>query len=101
VAAEAGADEAAADETATAAENGAARGGAAGALVTRDDAFRRLQEIAEFLRRTEPQSPIPCLIERAISWGQMPFERLLQEMVKDKAARGQVIDLLGITVPEQ
>ncbi|HEV3340870.1 MAG TPA: type VI secretion system protein TssA [Pirellulales bacterium] len=88
-------------ENATAGENGAGRAGAAGPLSSREDAFRRLREVAEFLRRTEPQSPVPYLIERAISWGEMPFDRLLQEMIKDSSARGQVVELLGITVSEQ
>jgi type VI secretion system protein ImpA len=95
------AGEAAAGEGSTTGENGAARAGISGPVTSREEAFRRLQEIAEFLRRTEPQSPVPYLIERAISWGQMPFERLLQEMIKDSSARGQVVELLGITLPEQ
>ncbi|HWB13100.1 MAG TPA: type VI secretion system protein TssA [Pirellulales bacterium] len=97
---EAGVGEAAAAEG-PAAENGTARAGTAGPLTSREDAFRRLQEIAEYLKRTEPQSPVPYLIDRAIAWGQMPFERLLQEMIKDSSARGQVVELLGITTPEQ
>jgi type VI secretion system protein ImpA len=98
---EAAAGEGATGELAATAENGAVRAGAAGPLTSREDAFRRLQEVAEFLRRTEPQSPVPYLIERAIAWGQMPFERLLQEMIKDSSVLGQVIELLGITRPEQ
>ncbi|HVA51447.1 MAG TPA: type VI secretion system protein TssA [Pirellulales bacterium] len=93
--------EEATDATAPAAENGDGRAFGGGPLASRQDAFRRLQEIAEFLRRTEPQSPVPYLIERAVSWGQMPFDRLLQEMIKDSSARGQVVELLGITAPEQ
>lgn len=80
-------------------EPGAATNGAAGPggpLKSREDAFRRLEEIAAFLRRAEPQSPVPYLIERAVSWGRMPFDRLLQELIKDEMTRGHVVDLLGI-----
>lgn len=83
-----------------AAENGAEpaapAAGSAGPLKSRDDAFRRLEEIAVFLRRTEPQSPVPYLIERAVAWGRMPFGRLLEELIKDEPSRGQVVELLGI-----
>ncbi|MFO0915405.1 MAG: type VI secretion system protein TssA [Pirellulales bacterium] len=74
----------------------ASRGGATGPIQSRDDAFRRLAEVSEYLRRTEPQSPIPLLIDRAILWGRMPFHKLLREIVKDSTARDQVRDLLGI-----
>ncbi len=70
--------------------------GFAGPLQSREDAFRKLQEIAVFLRRTEPQSPVPYLIERAVAWGRMPFERLLEELIKDEPSRGHVVELLGI-----
>lgn len=70
--------------------------GMAGPIQSREDAFRRLAEVSAFLRRMEPQSPVPLLIDRAISWGQMPFDQLLREMIKDQAARSQVGELLGI-----
>jgi type VI secretion system ImpA family protein len=80
-------------------EGGTAEGGSggpAGPVRSREDAFRRLEEIAAFLRRTEPQSPVSYLVERAVAWGRMPFGRLLGELIKDEASRGQVVDLLGI-----
>lgn len=69
---------------------------AAGPIQSRDDAFRRLAEVSAYLKRCEPQSPVPLLIDRAISWGKMPFEQLLREMIKDDTTRSQVTDLLGI-----
>jgi type VI secretion system protein ImpA len=73
---------------------------AAGPIQSREDAFRRLAEVSAYLKRCEPQSPVPLLIDRAISWGKMPFEQLLREMIKDEATRGQVTDLLGIRAAE-
>ncbi|HEY5312013.1 MAG TPA: type VI secretion system protein TssA [Pirellulales bacterium] len=67
-----------------------------GPIQTRDEAFRRLAEVAAFLRQTEPQSPVSYLIERAVVWGRMPFEQLLGELIKDTGVRGQVGELLGI-----
>lgn len=67
-----------------------------GPITSREDAFRRLAEVATYLRRAEPQSPVPLLIDRAISWGRMPFDQLLREMIKDAGSQDQVRDLLGI-----
>ena len=69
---------------------------ASGPITSREDAFRRLAEVASYLRRAEPQSPVPLLIDRAISWGRMPFDQLLREMIKDSGSQDQVRDLLGI-----
>ncbi|MEX0711525.1 MAG: type VI secretion system protein TssA [Pirellulales bacterium] len=67
-----------------------------GPIGSRDEAFRRLAEVAAYLRRTEPQSPVPLLIDRAVSWGQMPFEQLLMELIKDSSLRSQVGEVLGL-----
>ena len=67
-----------------------------GPITSREDAFRRLAEVATYLRHAEPQSPVPLLIDRAISWGRMPFDQLLREMIKDSGSQDQVRDLLGI-----
>ncbi|MHB0955505.1 MAG: type VI secretion system protein TssA [Pirellulaceae bacterium] len=73
---------------------------ASGPITSREDAFRRLAEVASYLRRAEPQSPVPLLIDRAISWGRMPFDQLLREMIKDAGSQDQVRDLLGIKGPD-
>jgi len=73
-----------------------AGGSAGGPLRTREDAAQRLREVAEFFRRTEPHSPVPYLIQRAISWSQMSFEQLLGELVKDDSSRQAINSTLGI-----
>jgi type VI secretion system protein ImpA len=88
-------------ESATPSNGSSTSKGSIGPIQTREDAFRRLAEAAEYLRRTEPQSPIPLLIDRAIHWGRMPFHKLLREIVKDNTARGLVRDLLGIVGDEE
>jgi type VI secretion system protein ImpA len=86
-------DEANSDESGPAAESS---GGSGGALRTREDAARRLREVADFFRRTEPHSPVPYLIQRAITWSQMSFEELLGELVKDESSRQAINSTLGI-----
>lgn len=79
---------------------GAAASGAAAAVSgpvgSREDALRRLTEVAAFFRQTEPHSPVSYLVERAVSWGRLPLEQLLEELIKDSSARDQVGDLLGL-----
>jgi type VI secretion system protein ImpA len=74
----------------------AAGGAAAGPIRSRDDALARLREVADFFRRTEPHSPIPYLIQRAIHWSRMSFEELLGELVKDEHSRHEISTTLGI-----
>ena len=79
-------------------------GGAAavgGPITNRRQAYLQLKEVADFLRRTEPHSPVSLLIERAVKWGDLPFEALFRDVVKNEDARGQVRDLFGLTPPDQ
>ena len=57
--------------------------GEVGSIRTRAEAYLRLAEAAEFLARTEPHSPVPPLVRRAIAWGGMSLEELLPELVDD------------------
>ena len=68
----------------------------AGAIHSRQEAFNRLEEIAKYLRQVEPHSPVSYLVQRAVNWGRMPFEDLLEELLKDTSVRAQVGELLGI-----
>ena len=72
-----------------------APGVSTGPLKNRADALRRLGEVAAYFRATEPHSPISYLVERAASWGRMPLERLVEELVKDPTARDQIAELLA------
>lgn len=63
---------------------------------SRAEAYRRLAEAADYLVRTEPHSPAPYLIKRAISWGGMTLEQLLPELVPSDAALKDLERLLKI-----
>jgi len=79
-------------------ENGAAYSvsGTNGSIKARQDAFRRLSEVADYFRVTEPHSPVAYLVERAIKWGQMPLESWLADVIKDGGVLGQLHETLGI-----
>jgi type VI secretion system protein ImpA len=62
---------------------------------SRDEAYRRLGEIADYLMRTEPHSPVPYLVKRAVAWGGMPLAELLQELLDSESDLKQIYRLLG------
>lgn len=65
-------------------------------IQTRTQALQMLDDIAEFFQKTEPQSPLPYLLKRTISLGQLSFPELLKVMVSDEHARKTASDWLGI-----
>jgi type VI secretion system protein ImpA len=63
---------------------------------TRAEAYQRLSEAAEFLLRTEPHSPVPHLVRRAVAWGSMSLDALLPELVRDSNQLAEILRLLQI-----
>jgi type VI secretion system protein ImpA len=61
---------------------------------TRGEAYARLVEAADFLARTEPHSPVPHLVRRAVSWGNLSLEDLLPELVRDNGQLAELYRLL-------
>ena len=70
--------------------------GPAGAVRRRRAALARLGEVAEFFRQTEPHSPVSYLVQRAITWGQMPLETWLADVIKDTSVLEGIRETLGI-----
>ena len=56
----------------------------------------RLEEVAAYFRANEPHSPVAYLLDRAVKWGNMPLDRWLQEVVKDKNVLGELNETLGL-----
>lgn len=95
--------EAAGDGAASAAPGGEAKAGmptAAGAIQNRQDAIKRLADLAEFFRKTEPHSPVSYLVQRAVKWGEMPLELWLQDVIKDEAVLFQLRQTLGFNTKD-
>jgi type VI secretion system protein ImpA len=67
---------------------------------TREGLYRQLGEIAAALRRIEPHSPIPFLLERCVKLGGMPFPELMRAMIRENSAVDEVERLLGIDKKE-
>ncbi len=90
-------EEAAEGEQSSGVVNGQSAGvaGTSGAIQGRADALKRLAQLAEFFRKTEPHSPISYLVTRAVKWGNMPLETWLQDVIKDETVLFQIRQTLG------
>jgi len=67
-----------------------------GPIRSRAEAYRRLAEAADYLLRTEPHSPAPYLVKRAVSWGSMSLSELLYELLQSSSDLNTIYSLLGI-----
>jgi type VI secretion system protein ImpA len=63
---------------------------------SRAEAYRLLAAAAEYLMRTEPHSPTPYLVKRAVAWGGMTLGELLQELISDEKDLQQLYAFLGL-----
>ncbi len=68
-----------------------------GPIRNRTDAYRRLSEAADYLLRTEPHSPTPYLVKRAVEWGNMSLPELLQQIVRNEGELSEIDRLLRLT----
>ena len=93
-------DGAAGDGEAAYADGGGGGGGSlslnAGSLASKDAALKALNDIAAFFRRTEPHSPVAYLLERAVSWANMPLEQFLAEVIRDESTLSSIRERVGL-----
>ncbi len=69
----------------------------AGMVATRDEAFRRLGDLADFFTKAEPLSPVGPLLRRAANWGKMSYQELYTELLaQNRDARQLLLNALGI-----
>ena len=69
---------------------------AAVAVTSRAQAYQQLGAAADYLMRTEPHSPVPYLVRRAVSWGNLSLAELLEELLAKNADLPTLYTLLGI-----
>ncbi|WP_207005381.1 type VI secretion system protein TssA [Trinickia mobilis] len=67
-----------------------------GAPQSREDAYRQLAAIADYLMRYEPHSPVPYMIQRALEWGAKPLPVLLRELMSGEADGQKLWTVLGL-----
>jgi type VI secretion system protein ImpA len=80
-------------------ETSSAAAPARGRILDRQGAFRQLEELAAFFRRTEPHSPIAYAIENLVRRGRMSFPELVEELIADGKVRREYFVNAGIQPP--
>jgi type VI secretion system protein ImpA len=75
--------------------------GVPGTITSREEAFKTLDLVAQFFRRTEPHSPLAYLLEQAVRWGRLSLPDLLNELIPDRSTREQLFKLVGIQLPDE
>jgi type VI secretion system protein ImpA len=63
---------------------------------SRQAAYKQLKIISDYLKRVEPHSPVPYLINRAVDWGNMELPELLGELIKADPDIQRIWRLLGV-----
>jgi type VI secretion system protein ImpA len=71
-----------------------------GGLASRADAVRILQQVATFLRKTEPSSPAPMFVDRAIKMLQLDFNAIVKELMPDAQERIEMLGGISLADPE-
>jgi len=80
---------------------GGGAGPLTGPLKSRKDALRKLAEVAQYFRQTEPHSPVSYLADRAIRWGEMPLDSWLEDVIKDPAVLSHLRETLGVVKKQE
>ena len=68
---------------------------------SRAEAYWRLTEAAEYLLRTEPHSPTPYLVKRAVEWGSMSLFEVFQQIIRNEGEMREINRLLRLTNKEE
>jgi type VI secretion system protein ImpA len=71
-----------------------------GAISSRMQAYRMLSEAADYLLRTEPHSPVPYLVQRAVDWGNMNLFQVLEQIVRNETELEEIDKLLRLSKRE-
>ncbi|QCP53542.1 type VI secretion system protein TssA [Trinickia violacea] len=77
-------------------QQSSAAAGVPGMPQSREDAYRQLATIADYLMRYEPHSPVPYMIQRALEWGGKPLPVLLRELMSSEADGQKLWTVLGL-----
>ncbi len=72
-----------------------------GTIQSRADAIKMIRKVAEYFRKTEPQSFLHFKLEQAARWAEMPFPELLKELLRDETAMSELHRQTGIPIPSE
>ncbi len=57
-----------------------------GEVRSRQDALDAVRKARDYLRQSEPHSPLPYLLDQALRWGETPLHVLVAELIPDPTA---------------
>lgn len=66
-----------------------------GPIQSREQAYAKLKEIADFLAKIEPHSPTPYLIRKAVTWANKPLGDIFKEVVETQNDVNSFIKLIS------
>jgi len=69
-------------------------------LETREMAFEKLAEIADYFQTHEPCSPVAYLLQQAIRWRDITLPELLAEIIEDPQSLKNSCQMIGLRSPE-
>ncbi|MBT5911912.1 type VI secretion system protein TssA [Rhodospirillaceae bacterium] len=70
-------------------------------FASRKEAYDSLEEISKYLMATDPHSPTPYLLRKAVSFRNMTFADLLTTLVDDEWHRSNLLKLMGVGNSDQ
>jgi type VI secretion system protein ImpA len=76
--------------------SGESLAGASGAITGREQALRRLGEVAEWFKRNEPNSPIGYTLDEAVRRARLAWPDLVAELVADETSRQALLTSAGM-----
>ena len=66
-----------------------------GEINSRDEAYELLEKITRYLMESDPNSPTPYLLRRAVSFKKMTFADMITMFVDDEWQRTNILKLMG------
>ncbi len=63
---------------------------------SREELYRRIEAIATTLKRIEPHSPIPFMLERCVRLGSLPFPSLMRAIIRESGTLDELDRIMGI-----
>jgi type VI secretion system protein ImpA len=73
---------------------------AGGSIRSRAQAYQMLAEAADYLIRTEPHSPVPYLVKRAVDWGNMDLFEVFKQIIRNDTEMEEIDKLLRLSKRE-
>ncbi len=72
----------------------------ANVMADRARAYAMLEQAASTLLHTDPHSPAPYLVQRAVQWGRLSTSELYKEVFIRMGGQLNIFDLLGLEMPQ-